>query len=176
LAETKFTKTFASVQDQPAHIYNLDSAIRPRDLLRGQTKVPGIDLRDRNPWTKVCTRFIASALLAGTIPNQRTSSLSNFPQLSFVLLVGFVVNTKWQTVPGSNATTAIAGLINSVNVGDAFVTIDAAGCEKNVAKKIVEANADYEPALQGNQGTMVQRRMVGWNDNYLRHLFSLRTL
>jgi predicted transposase YbfD/YdcC len=34
------------------------------------------------------------------------------------------------------------------------VTIDAAGCQRDIAKKIIELNGDYTLALKGNQGTL----------------------
>jgi predicted transposase YbfD/YdcC len=39
-------------------------------------------------------------------------------------------------------------------VKGAVVTIDAMGCQKEIARKIVEKQADYVLALKGNQGTL----------------------
>jgi predicted transposase YbfD/YdcC len=64
----------------------------------------------------------------------------------------------------SNEITAIPELIDSINVQGAVVTIDAAGCQKNIAKKIVDAKGDYVLALKGNQGNM-HRQVVAWVDH-----------
>jgi predicted transposase YbfD/YdcC len=36
------------------------------------------------------------------------------------------------------------------------VTIDAMGCQKKIARKILEKNADYLLAVKGNQGRLEQ--------------------
>ena len=43
-----------------------------------------------------------------------------------------------------------------INVAGAIVTIDAAGCQKNIARQIVEGGGDYLLALKGNQGSLFQ--------------------
>ena len=54
----------------------------------------------------------------------------------------------------SNEITAIPELLDLLTVKGAIVTIDAMGCQKEIAKKIVEKQADYVLALKGNQGTL----------------------
>ena len=51
----------------------------------------------------------------------------------------------------SNEITAIPQLLEVIDVEDAIVTIDAAGCQKTIAAKIVEGKGDYVLALKGNQ-------------------------
>jgi predicted transposase YbfD/YdcC len=51
----------------------------------------------------------------------------------------------------SNEITAIPQLLELIDVEDAIVTIDAAGCQKAIAAKIVEGKGDYVLALKGNQ-------------------------
>lgn len=51
----------------------------------------------------------------------------------------------------SNEITAIPQLINMLFVEGSVVTIDAMGCQKKIAKKIIKKNADYVLALKGNQ-------------------------
>ena len=63
----------------------------------------------------------------------------------------------------SNEITAIPELIDNINVQGAVVTIDAAGCQKNIAQKIVDAKGDYVLALKGNQGTM-HKQAIRWID------------
>ena len=54
----------------------------------------------------------------------------------------------------SNEITAIPELIDHLDVGGATVTIDAAGCQKTIAAKIVDGGGDYVLALKGNQGNL----------------------
>ena len=51
----------------------------------------------------------------------------------------------------SNEITAIPQLLERIDVEDAIVTIDAAGCQKTIAAKIVQGKGDYVLALKGNQ-------------------------
>lgn len=56
----------------------------------------------------------------------------------------------------SNEITAIPELLEIIDVEDAVVTIDAAGCQKNIAAKIVQGGGDYVLALKGNQGKLFE--------------------
>lgn len=55
------------------------------------------------------------------------------------------------TAEKSNEITAIPQLLEQVNVKDAIVTIDAAGCQKEIAATIIAGGGDYVLALKGNQ-------------------------
>jgi predicted transposase YbfD/YdcC len=54
----------------------------------------------------------------------------------------------------SNEITAIPQLLEIIDVEDAIVTIDAAGCQKNIAAQIVNGKGEYVLALKGNQGKL----------------------
>src|SRR3989344_620402 len=54
----------------------------------------------------------------------------------------------------SNEITAIPKLLQSLQLGGCIVTIDAMGCQKEIAKTILERGADYVLAVKGNQGTI----------------------
>jgi predicted transposase YbfD/YdcC len=54
----------------------------------------------------------------------------------------------------SNEITAIPGLLRLLELEGCIVTIDAMGCQKAIARTIVEQGADYVLALKGNQGGM----------------------
>jgi len=56
----------------------------------------------------------------------------------------------------SNEITAIPKLLEMLNLKEATVTIDAIGCQKDIAQKIVEGGGDYVLAVKGNQGTLHQ--------------------
>src|SRR3954468_9712243 len=53
----------------------------------------------------------------------------------------------------SNEITAVPQLLRVLELAGCIVTLDAMGCQKNIAKEITEADADYVLALKGNQGT-----------------------
>jgi len=54
----------------------------------------------------------------------------------------------------SNEITAIPELLNQLLLKGCIVTIDAMGCQKEIAEKIRDRKADYVLAVKGNQGTL----------------------
>jgi predicted transposase YbfD/YdcC len=54
----------------------------------------------------------------------------------------------------SNEITAIPELLNLLMLEGCIVTIDAMGCQKEIAEKIVDKKADYVLAVKGNQVTL----------------------
>ncbi|MEO2013592.1 MAG: ISAs1 family transposase, partial [Fuerstiella sp.] len=63
------------------------------------------------------------------------------------------------TAEKSHEITAIPELLDNIELNKATVTIDAAGCQKNIAAKIIEKGGDYLLALKGNQGNLYQAAM-----------------
>jgi predicted transposase YbfD/YdcC len=54
----------------------------------------------------------------------------------------------------SNEITAIPKLLAMLAIEGAIVTIDAMGCQREIAQKVVDKKADYVLALKGNQGAL----------------------
>jgi predicted transposase YbfD/YdcC len=54
----------------------------------------------------------------------------------------------------SNEITAIPRLLELLDIRGATITIDAAGCQKEIAQKICGQGGDYLIALKGNQGNL----------------------
>lgn len=54
----------------------------------------------------------------------------------------------------SNEIVAIPNLLEMLEIAGAIVTIDAMGCQRDIAEKILEKKADYVLALKGNQGAL----------------------
>jgi predicted transposase YbfD/YdcC len=54
----------------------------------------------------------------------------------------------------SNEIVAIPHLLDMMSVEGAVVTIDAMGCQREIARKIIDKKADYVLALKGNQGSL----------------------
>ena len=53
-----------------------------------------------------------------------------------------------------NEIIAIPKLLDMLAIEGAIVTIDAMGCQREIAKKIIDKTADYVLALKGNQGSL----------------------
>jgi len=54
----------------------------------------------------------------------------------------------------SNEIVAIPALLDLLSIEGATVSIDAMGCQRDIAQKIIDKNADYILALKGNQATL----------------------
>jgi predicted transposase YbfD/YdcC len=54
----------------------------------------------------------------------------------------------------SNEIVAIPALLDLLAIEGAILTIDAMGCQRAIAQKIIDKKADYVLALKGNQGTL----------------------
>lgn len=56
----------------------------------------------------------------------------------------------------SNEITAIPELLSLLDLKGCLVTIDAMGCQRDIAQQIVEAGGDYLLAVKGNQETLAE--------------------
>jgi predicted transposase YbfD/YdcC len=54
----------------------------------------------------------------------------------------------------SNEIVAIPKLLDMLAIEGAIVTIDAMGCQRDIAQRVVDKKADYILALKGNQGSL----------------------
>jgi predicted transposase YbfD/YdcC len=75
-------------------------------------------------------------------------TVSAFAARQRLVLAQTKVNEK------SNEIVAIPALLDMLSIEGAIVTIDAMGCQRNIAQKIIDKKADYVLALKGNQGTL----------------------
>jgi predicted transposase YbfD/YdcC len=75
-----------------------------------------------------------------------------------------VIVSAWATESGlllgqrtvrdkSNEITVMPDLLRALELAGCIVTADALHCQKDIAREIIEADADYVLALKGNQGT-----------------------
>ena len=71
----------------------------------------------------------------------------------------------------SNEITAIPKLLELIEVSGALVTIDAMGCQTEIAAKIVDADADYCLAVKGNQPTL-HNGLIEFFDDHLEDDFA----
>jgi predicted transposase YbfD/YdcC len=58
---------------------------------------------------------------------------------------------QWKVADKSNEITAVPELLRVLELSGCIVTVDAMGCQKKIAREIVEADADYVLTLKGNQ-------------------------
>jgi predicted transposase YbfD/YdcC len=70
----------------------------------------------------------------------------------------------------SNEITAVPQLLRLLHLQDATVTLDAMGCQKEIAKQIVEGGGNYVLGLKGNQGTLHEEVSEFFDDVLARGL------
>ena len=75
----------------------------------------------------------------------------------------------------SNEITAIPRLLDFLYLKGAIVTIDAAGCQKKIVKKILKRGAGYVISLKGNQSTMHDEIRAFMQDPAFRRKFKKAT-
>jgi predicted transposase YbfD/YdcC len=64
----------------------------------------------------------------------------------------------------SNEITAIPPLLEMLDLKGAMVSIDAMGCQKEIAKKIVAAGGDYVLAVKANQEHLLEGFRPQWSE------------
>lgn len=68
------------------------------------------------------------------------------------------------TAEKSNEITAIPELLSALNIKGNIITIDAMGCQTDIAALIRKKRADYVLALKGNQGTLFEDVKLYFDD------------
>jgi predicted transposase YbfD/YdcC len=140
---------------------NLDAGIPSRDTFRRV-----FNLLDPRAFSQCCVAWLqAAANLVGVghiaIDGKTLcgSASDEFRQLHLVsawatqarIVLGQVaVESK------SNEITAIPMLLELLDIKGALVTIDAMGCQKEIAAKIVQRGGDYVLAVKGNQEHLLE--------------------
>ena len=78
----------------------------------------------------------------------------------------------------TNEITAIPELLTMVDIENSIITLDAMGCQQEIAKQIIKQKADYILALKGNHSGMQSELEAWWhkseregltNSNYDKH-------
>ena len=75
----------------------------------------------------------------------------------------------------SNEIVAIPALLDMIAIEGAVITIDAMGCQRDIAAKIVDKKADYILALKGNQGSLREDVETFANEQKTRDFVDSRT-
>ena len=68
---------------------------------------------------------------------------------------------------GSNEIETVPRLLTILDVKGCIVTLDAMGCQKDIAEKIQDKKGDYVLALKGNQGLLHEEVRQYWDDSKL---------
>jgi predicted transposase YbfD/YdcC len=77
----------------------------------------------------------------------------------------------------SNEIIAIPKLLDMLAIEGAIITIDAMGCQRDIAQKVLDKKADYVLALKGNQGSLredvelfaTEQKAKGFTDTKISH-------
>ena len=107
-------------------------------------------------WTQRISKVVGGviALDGKTICNSGCGDEKAIHVVSAFSVENNLVLGQLATEKKSNEITAFPLLIELLDLKSAIVTIDAAGCQKNIAALIREKGGDYVLALKGNQGNI----------------------
>lgn len=116
-------------------------------------------------WTQALARVAGRGLIAIDGKTLRHSFDTASGQAAIHLVSAWsaangLVFGQIATEAKSNEITAIPKLLELLDIQGCVVTIDAMGCQKEIAAKIVENKGDYVFSLKGNQGTL--HNEVSW--------------
>ena len=84
------------------------------------------------------------------IENNMSMSINQFRQS--MLASRERTNEEWK----SNEITVIPELLNVLEIAGCIIAIDAIGCQREIAKKIIEKDAEYVLSLKANQRKLYQ--------------------
>lgn len=98
----------------------------------------------------------------GTLGKRAIHMVSAWASDNRLVLVQQKVDEK------SNEITAIPALLEMLEIAGCIVTIDAMGCQTEIAQKIVDQQGDYVLAVKANQGHLYED-IEHWCQLYPRH-------
>jgi predicted transposase YbfD/YdcC len=108
-------------------------------------------------WTQSLRELIAGELVAvdgKTLRGSRMRGRGPIHLVNVWAASNRLILGQLKVADHSNEITALPPLLRVLELTGCVVTVDALGCQKDVAKEIHEADADYVLALKGNQGTL----------------------
>jgi predicted transposase YbfD/YdcC len=113
-------------------------------------------------WTAALMKYSGDWFVAVDGKTLRRSFKRAWSKTPVHLVSAFVSKNQWvmgqlATDCKSNEITAIPKLLAMLNLAGATVTIDAMGCQKEIAAQIIRQEADYILAVKENQPTLHQR-------------------
>lgn len=113
-------------------------------------------------WMRACVELCAGSIVPIDGKRLRSSHGKHSPNKSAIHMVsafssanGLVLGQR-KIDDKSNEITAIPKLLETLYLKGCIVTIDAMGCQKDIAEKIAEQKADYVLALKRNQGSLFE--------------------
>lgn len=110
-------------------------------------------------WVQEIARITEGRIVS--IDGKRLCSSGTQGKKAIVHMVSAWCNTnnmvlgQVKTDDKSNEITAIPELLKLLNIKGCVVTIDAMGCQKDIAGDIIEMGGDYVLAVKGNQGNLL---------------------
>jgi predicted transposase YbfD/YdcC len=120
-------------------------------------------------WTETLRRETRGEILALDGKTLRHSFDTATGQASLHLVTAWAVKNRLvlgqiRVADKSNEITAFPALLALLDLRGCTVTIDAMGCQKEIARQIVEQGGEYVLALKGNQGSLHENIRLFFDD------------
>jgi predicted transposase YbfD/YdcC len=84
---------------------------------------------------------------------------------AFATELGVVLGQE-KVAAKSNEITAIPELLQALDIKDLLITIDAMGCQRNIARQITDQGGDYLLAVKGKQPALLEAIQTDFIDQY----------
>ncbi len=111
-------------------------------------------------WVKSISEHIKGEVISIDGKTMRGSKTKDFKSATHIVSAwaskNEVILGQIKTDEKSNEITAIPELLDALLLKGNIITIDAMGCQKKIAKKIIKKDADYILAVKGNQKELHQ--------------------
>jgi len=110
-------------------------------------------------WIQAVSQITAGEIVAIDGKQLRRSHDNRLGKAAIYMVSAWAVNNhlvlgQRKVDDKSNEITAIPKLLEMLALSGCIVTIDAMGCQREIAQQIVEQGADYVLSLKGNQGQL----------------------
>jgi predicted transposase YbfD/YdcC len=122
-------------------------------------------------WTQALRQTVAGELIAidgKTLRGSRAKTQGPLHLVNVWAASNRLVLAQLAVADKSNEITAVPLLLRALELTGCVVTVDALNCQKNIAKEISEADADYVLALKGNHGTLHEEVKLFLDDAHQR--------
>lgn len=117
---------------------------------------PGLFLECFLHWTEGLRQVVDEEIVA--MDGKALRRAANGQSIPYVVSAWAVRNGlvlgQLRVAEKSNEITAVPELLRVLELAGCIVTVDAMGCQRQIAREIMDADADYVLALKGNQETV----------------------
>jgi predicted transposase YbfD/YdcC len=125
-------------------------------------------------WINSVTKITKGEIIAIDGKTIRRSFRENAKKTAIHMVSAWASNTglvigQTKVNEKTNEIKAIPVLLDLLVLKGCIVTIDAMGCQRDIAKKVIQKKGDYVFSLKGNQGSLLEDIKFYFEDSYINN-------